>query len=178
MTRNTFKILVTLNVAGARGDVNSNLVKLPPYYIYTVGNLEMTGRVSVFAESYRLYVPELKSVGLQCPILGQLMGTRRIQHGCHDPGKLQKRIHIYTTACCQHNVGIYTHALTHEEFNGTISNNVRLCSCDQNKKWPPFSLTIARNKHNLIDFCYINVFVFVSIPLFCHTRRVQRNYFQ
>ena len=55
----------------------------------TVGNLEMVGRVSFFAESYRLCVRELKSVGWQCAILGQLVGTTKIQDGCRDPGKLQ-----------------------------------------------------------------------------------------
>ena len=25
----------------------------------------------------------------------------------------------------------YTHAMSYEEFNGTIYNSVRLCSCDQ-----------------------------------------------
>ena len=33
------------------------------------------------AESYRLGVPELKSVGWQC------VGTKKIQDGCRDPGK-------------------------------------------------------------------------------------------
>jgi len=47
----------------------------------------MVGRGSVFAVSYRLCVPELKSVGWQCPIFGQLVGTRQIQDG--QPGKLQ-----------------------------------------------------------------------------------------
>ena len=42
-----------------------------------------------FAESYRLCVPELKSVGWQCAILGQLVGTTKIQDGCRDHGKLQ-----------------------------------------------------------------------------------------
>ena len=55
----------------------------------TVGNLEMVGRLSFFAESYRLYVPELKSVGWQCANLGQLVGTTKIQDGCRDRGKLQ-----------------------------------------------------------------------------------------
>ena len=47
----------------------------------TVGNQEMVGRVRFFAESYRLCVPELKSVGWQCAILGQLVGTTKIQDG-------------------------------------------------------------------------------------------------
>ena len=34
--------------------------------------------------------PELKSMVWQCPILGQLVGTRQIQDG--DPGKLQNVI--------------------------------------------------------------------------------------
>ena len=42
-----------------------------------------------FAESYRLCVPELKSVGWQCAILGQLVGTTKIQDGCRDPDRLQ-----------------------------------------------------------------------------------------
>ena len=42
-------------------------------------NLEMVGHVRFFAESYRLCVPELKSVGWQCAILGQPLGTRKIQ---------------------------------------------------------------------------------------------------
>ena len=36
-------------------------------------NLEMVGRLRVFAESYRVCVPDLKSVGWQCAILGQLV---------------------------------------------------------------------------------------------------------
>ena len=49
----------------------------------------MVGRVRFFAESYRLCVPELKSMGWQCAILGQLVGTKQIQNGCRDPGKVQ-----------------------------------------------------------------------------------------
>ena len=52
-------------------------------------NLEMVGRLRCFSESYRLCVPELKSVGWQCAILGQLVGTTTIQDACRDPGKLQ-----------------------------------------------------------------------------------------
>ena len=52
-------------------------------------NLEMVGRLRIFAESYRLCVLKLKSVGWQCAILGQLGGTMKIQDGCRDPGKLQ-----------------------------------------------------------------------------------------
>ena len=57
----------------------------------TVGNLEMVGRLRFLAESYRLCVPKLKSVGWQCAILaiGQLVGTTKIQDGWRDPGKLQ-----------------------------------------------------------------------------------------
>ena len=58
-------------------------------------NLEMFGRVRFFAESYRLNVPELKSVGWQCAILGQLVGTTKIQDGSRDPGKLQN-VFIFT----------------------------------------------------------------------------------
>ena len=61
----------------------------------TVGNLEMFGRLSFFADSYRLCVPELKSVGWQCAILGQLVGTKIIQDGCRDPDKLQN-VFIFT----------------------------------------------------------------------------------
>ena len=49
----------------------------------------MLGRLRFFAESCRLCVPELKSMGWQCAILGQLVGTKKIQDGCRDPGKLQ-----------------------------------------------------------------------------------------
>ena len=61
----------------------------------TVANLEMVVRLSVFAESYRLCVPDLKSVEWQCAILGQLVGTTNIQDGCRDPGKLQN-VFIFT----------------------------------------------------------------------------------
>ena len=43
----------------------------------------------VFLLNHRLCVPELKSVGWQCAILGQLVGTTKIQDGCRDPSKLQ-----------------------------------------------------------------------------------------
>ena len=49
----------------------------------------------VFAESYRLCVPELESVGWQCAILGQLVGTTKIQDGCRDPDKVQN-VFIFT----------------------------------------------------------------------------------
>ena len=49
----------------------------------------MVGHLSFFAESYRLCVPELKSVGWQCAIIGQLVGTTNIYDSCRDPGKLQ-----------------------------------------------------------------------------------------
>ena len=55
----------------------------------------MVCRLRCFAELYRLCVPELKSVGWQCAILGQLVGTSKIQDGCRDPGKVQK-VFIFT----------------------------------------------------------------------------------
>ena len=55
----------------------------------------MIGSVRFFVESYTLCVPELKSVGWQCAILGQLVGTRNIPDGCRDPGKLQN-VFIFT----------------------------------------------------------------------------------
>ena len=55
---------------------------------------------------------------------------------------------------------MYTHALAYGEFNGAVYNNVRLCSRNKNPKWPLFSQTIAKIKHNLIDFCYINMILF------------------
>ena len=58
-------------------------------------NLEMFGRLRVFADSHRLCVPELKSVGWQCAIFGQLVGTTKIQDGCRDPGILQN-VFIFT----------------------------------------------------------------------------------
>ena len=62
------------------------------------------------------------------------------------------------------------------KFNGTVYNNVRLCSRDQNPKWPPFSPTIAEIKHDLIDFCYINMILFC--PFLCFTiPGLKRNYF-
>ena len=71
-------------------------------------NLEMFGRVSFFAESYRLCVPELKSVGWQCAILGQLVRTTKIQDGCRDPGKLQN-VFIFTLHHAR-NIICYVHA--------------------------------------------------------------------
>ena len=91
-------------------------------------------------------------MGWQCAILGQLVGTTKIQDGC--------RVHLYTTSCQEHNYFMYPHVLRYEEFNGTVYNNVRLCSHDQNSKWPPFSPTIAKIEHNLIAFCYINMILF------------------
>ena len=41
---------------------------------------------------------------------------------------------------------------------------------DKNPKWPPFSLTIAKIEHNLIDFCYINMILFC--PFLCICRPV------
>ena len=55
----------------------------------------MFGRERFFPKSYRLYVSERKSVGWQSAFLRQLVGTRKIQDGCHDPGKLQK-VFIFT----------------------------------------------------------------------------------
>ena len=99
----------------------------------TVGNLEMFGRVRFFfAESYRLNVPKLKSVGWQCAILGQLVGTTNIQDGCLGPGKLQNMF-IFTLRHARNIIFfMYTLALRYEEFNGTYYNKVRLCSRDQN----------------------------------------------
>jgi len=48
-----------------------------------------------FAESYRLCIPELKSVRWQCAILGQLVGTTKIQDGCCDTDILQN-VFIFT----------------------------------------------------------------------------------
>ena len=55
----------------------------------------MVGRLRFFAESYRLRVPELKSVGWQCAVLGQLVGTTKVQDGCRNPGTLQN-VFIFT----------------------------------------------------------------------------------
>ena len=120
-----------------------------------------------FAESHRLCVPELKSVGWQCAIPGQLVGTTKIQDGCRDPGKLQNvfilhYIMLGTYFC------MYTHAFRYEEFNGTVYNNVRLCSHDQNSKWPPFSPTIARfclsQNGNSTILAFLNVQDVTSMP--------------
>ena len=48
----------------------------------------------VFLLNHRLCAPELKSVGWQCAILGQLVGTTKIQDGYYDPGKLQNMLGI------------------------------------------------------------------------------------
>jgi len=96
-------------------------------------------------------------MGWQCATYGQLVGTRKIQDGCRDPGKLQNVFNF----TLHHDMNIiffgYMHALAYEEFNGTVHNSVRLCYCDKNSKWPPFSPTIAKIEHNLIDLCYINI---------------------
>ena len=42
-----------------------------------------------FAKSYRICVPELKSDGWLCAILGQVVGITKIQDSCREPGKLQ-----------------------------------------------------------------------------------------
>ena len=71
---------------------------------------------------------------------------------------------------------MYTHALRYEKFNGTVYNNVRICSHDQNSKWPPFSPIIAKIEHNLIAFCYINMILFC--PFLCFTiSGLKRKYF-
>ena len=41
---------------------------------------------------------------------------------------------------------MYTHALRYEKFNGTVYNNVRLCSHDPNSKWPPFFTNNSQNR--------------------------------
>ena len=46
----------------------------------------MFDRVRFFAESYRLCVPELKSVGWQCAILGQLAMKNEAIHDNEDEG--------------------------------------------------------------------------------------------
>ena len=67
-------------------------------------------------------------------------------------------------------------AVRYEEFNGTVYNNVRLCSHDKNSKWPPFSPTIAKIEHKLIAFCYINMILFC--PFLCFTiSGLKRKYF-
>ena len=76
----------------------------------TVGNLEVFGRLRFFAESYRLCVPELKSVGWQCAILGQLVGTTKIQDGCRDPGILQN-VFIFTLHHARNISFVYTRML-------------------------------------------------------------------
>ena len=76
----------------------------------TVGNLEMFGRLRFFAESYRLCVPELKSVGWQCAILGQLVGTTKIQDGCRDPGQLQI-VFMFTIHHARNIIFVYTRML-------------------------------------------------------------------
>ena len=68
---------------------------------------------SFFAESYRLCVPELKSVGWRCAILGQLVGTTKIQDGCRDPGKLQ-------------NVFIFIHHARNIIFLCTMPKSMRM----------------------------------------------------
>ena len=71
---------------------------------------------------------------------------------------------------------MYTHAFSYEEFNGTVYNNVRLCSREQNSKLPPFSPTIAKIEHNLIAFYYINMILFC--PFLCFTiSGLKRKYF-
>ena len=62
------------------------------------------------------------------------------------------------------------HALACEAFSGTISNNVRLCSRDQNSKWQPSSQKIANIEHNFIDLCCVDIILFVAIRMFCHMR--------
>ena len=63
-----------------------------------------------FAESYRLCVPELKSVRWQCAILGQLVGTTKIQDGCRDPRKLQN-VFIFTLHHARNIIFVYTRKL-------------------------------------------------------------------
>ena len=70
----------------------------------------MVGRLSFFAESYRLCVPELKSVGWQYAILGQLVGITKIQDGCHDPGKFQN-VFIFTLHHARNIICVYARML-------------------------------------------------------------------
>ena len=89
---------------------------------------------------------------------------------------ITKCVHLYTTSCQEHNCFMHTHALRYEEFNGIVYNNVRLCSHDQNSKWPPFSPTIPKLEHNLIAFCYISMILFC--PFLCFTiSGLKRKYF-
>ena len=118
----------------------------------------------VFAESYRLCVPELKSVRWQCAIFRQFVGTTKIQDGCRDPGKLQMCSSLHYIMLGTY--FLYTHALAYGEFNGTVCNIVRLCPHDQNPKWPPFFRQLSKIKHNLIEFCYIYI---LFCPFLCFT---------
>ena len=79
---------------------------------------------------------------------------------------------IFTLHHVRNIIVTYTHALRYEEFNGTVFNNVRRCSRDQNSKWPPFSLTVAKIEHNLIPFCYINMILFFPFLCFTISRRI------
>jgi len=72
-------------------------------------------------------------VGWQRAIIGQLVGTKQIQYGGHDLGKLQN-VFIFTL---QH-ATILVHALAYEVFSGTISSIVQLCLLDPNSKWLPY----------------------------------------
>ena len=159
---------VPLSVCLVRGDFGSSLRCISEQSsCHPVGNLEMVGRLRFFVESYRLCVPKLKSMGWQCAILGQLVGTTKIQDGCRDPGKL-RNVFIFILRHARNIICImYSHVSRYEEFNGTVYNNVRLCSHDQNSKWPPFSPILAKIEHNLIAFCYINMILFC--PFLCFT---------
>ena len=59
-------------------------------------------------------------MGWRCAILRQLVGIWQIQDGCRDPGKFQN-VFMFTLQYARDIILVY------EEFNGTISNDVRLC---------------------------------------------------
>ena len=129
----------------------------------------MVNRVRFFAESYRLCALEFKSGGCQCAILGQLVGTTKIQDGCRDLDKLQNMF-IFTLHHARNIIFVCTRILwrmgnSMEPFI-IMSDYVPVIT---NKKWPPLSSTITKIKHKLIDFCYINDFIW-SIPMFYHIR--------
>ena len=131
----------------------------------------MVGRQSFFAESYRLCIHELKSAGWQCAILGQLVGTTKIQDGCRDPGKLQN-VFIFTLHHARNIIFICTRMLwvtrnSMEPFL-IMSDNVRVTKIQHGRHF--------HQRHNLIVFYYINMILFC--PFLCFTiSGLKRTYF-
>ena len=95
-------------------------------------NLEMVCRVRFFAESYRLCVPELNSVGWQWSTLGQLVGSRQIQDGCRDPDELQN-VFIFTLHHVRNIIYVCTLVLWHKKNSVEpfiiVSDYVHVCMC-------------------------------------------------